>query len=286
MDAPRLTRRRLLAGGVMTALGAGTAGVLAAGGGFDGLTGACGEDGERPPRADPPSTIERGVLSTRNADEGRAAYVLSRPPVPAVGLLVFLPGRGGPATSAEELGLPDLCAPRGLAVASIDAGETYFHRRADGRDGKALVLEDLLGLANERLGRLPRVIMGTSMGGYGAALLASEAPRAFRGAIVSSGAIFLAGQDRAPGAFDGPDDFARHDVVAQAERLRGMPLRIDCGSADPFLRGNRALARATGATAAFPAGCHDRGFWRRVAPAQVAFAAQVLSGGSASPPSP
>jgi S-formylglutathione hydrolase FrmB len=138
-------------------------------------------------------------------------------------------------------------------------------------------MDDLLGIALEQLGRLPRVVMGTSMGGYGAALLAQQDPKAFRGVIVSSGAIWRSPDYVAPGAFDGAADFAAHDVIAHAGELRGMPVRVDCGESDPFIQGNREFAQAAGAAASFAPGCHDRGFWRRVAPAQVAWAAGVLS---------
>lgn len=286
MDRPTLTRRRLLVGGA-AALGAGAAGAAATSGQrhlIDRITGVCGPDGERVPRADPPSRIERGVFTTTRAEGGRAGWLISTPPQPPIGLLVYLPGRGARASDADELGLTDLCAPRRLAIAAVEGGATYYHRRADGRDGAALVLDDLLGLALERLGRLPRVIMGASMGGFGAALLAEQQPKAFRGVVVSSGAFFVPGQDRAPGAFDGPDDFARNDAVAGAAALRRLPVRVDCGASDPFLEGNRRFAAATAALAAFPPGCHDRGFWQRVAPAQIAWAAEVLSDASASRP--
>lgn len=284
MDAPRITRRRLLAGGgaVVVAAGGAAAGLRGLGSPqrlLDELGGACGEDGKRPPRADPPPSVREGTIATANAAGGKASYLLSRPPREPVGLLVHLPGRGGVAQDADLLGLPDLCAPFGLAVASIDGGESYYHPRRDGRDGARLVLDDLLGLALRELGRLPRVVMGTSMGGYGAALLAQQQPKAFRGVVVSSGAIWRSARDTAPGAFDGAADFAAHDVLAHAGALRELPVRVDCGTADPFLAGNRAFARATGAAAAFTPGCHDRGFWRRVAPAQVAWAAGVLSAG-------
>ena len=63
-----------------------------------------------------------------------------------------------------------------------------------------------------------------------------------------SPALWLAGGETAPGAFDDAADFARHDVVGTARRapraFAGAPLWLDAGTGDPFDPGDRAFVAA------------------------------------------
>ncbi len=296
-DATGLTRRRLLLG---TAGGA-----LAVGGGaafversplkrrYERLTGACGDAGTPPPSSR--ARVLRGTLRTEHLPGGRTDYRIALPPGfrdgEEPGLLLFLHGRGGSAADATQaLRLQDVAAATrapdagdGLAVAAVTGGDGYWHPRADGRDPLAMVLDEFLPLCAERLGEAGgRVVMGVSMGGYGAALAAMTRPMAFRGLVVSSGAVWTGRAEQlagVPDAFDDAADYARHDVVAGARRgaFGALPVRVDCGTADAFEAGNRAFAGAVRAREQrFDAGCHERRTWERYAPAQVLFARRAV----------
>ena len=92
----------------------------------------------------------------------------------------------------DRIGVPGVAASVGLpvAVAAVDGGpDSYWHRRADGTDALAMLLNEFVPLVRARVGPLPQALMGWSMGGYGALLAAERAPRRFPG-----------GQSRQPGA--------------------------------------------------------------------------------------
>ncbi len=199
--------------------------------------------------------------------------------------VVCLPGRGSDARWVmDTLHVVDFVAAAGLhyAVAAVDGGESYRHRRASGEDRMAMRLGEFLPLLHRRFGLAPRAIMGWSMGGYGALLAAERRPAQFRSVAVSSAAIWptYAQQHAAvPDAFDGPADFARNDVFAGSARLRGTAVSISCGTADPFVANDRAFAARLEPRPAgeFVAGCHDEDFWRRMLPAQVRFVGRHIA---------
>jgi pimeloyl-ACP methyl ester carboxylesterase len=193
-----------------------------------------------------------------------------------------LPGRGGDADAAVGLGLDGFLAAylraggRAFALAVVDAGESYFHRRASGEDRLALATVDFPRVVRAALGvrRLHEALIGFSMGGYGALLAAEREPARYRAVAVAGPAIFPSYEDehRSVGdAFDSAADFARYDVIAHSRALRGRPVRILAGERDPFLPGVRAFARAcpTADVHVVP-GCHDDGFWRVSAPSMLA----------------
>ncbi len=75
------------------------------------------------------------------------------------------------------------------------------------------------------------------MGGYGALLAAETRPREFAAVCGVSPAVWTSYEEMMMGprdAFDGAADFAAHDVIAHADRLRHTRVRIDCGTSDPF----------------------------------------------------
>jgi enterochelin esterase-like enzyme len=193
--------------------------------------------------------------------------------------VLCLPGRGSDARWVmETLHAVDFVAAAGLryAVAAVDGGETYWHRRASGEDRMRMLLDDFVPMLRERFGLRPRALLGWSMGGYGAVLAAEQHPAGFPAVAVSSAAIWpsYAQQHAAVAdAFDGPADFARNDVFAGSGRLSGSAVSISCGTSDPFLANDRAFAARLHPPPAgeFTAGCHDADFWRRMLPAQVRF---------------
>jgi len=122
------------------------------------------------------------------------------------------------------------------------------------------------------------------MGGYGALLLASTLGSSQVAAVAaSSPAIFPSYADAIhvnPGSFDSPADFAANDVKSPARiaTLRRLPVRIDCGTDDPFAPQDTVLRTELGhPPGAITSGCHDQSFWRRQLPAELAFIAAHLS---------
>lgn len=260
------------------------------------LTGACGEPGPVPPASG--ATIREGSFrsATVPVDVG---YAVAFPPEHRDGdplpVAVMLPGRGGtgPDTMGSTL-LPDFVAQamaeRGtpaFGLASVDGGDSYWHRRADGEDRMTMLVEEFLPLLAARHGLgargRPRAIVGWSMGGYGAILAGEQHPAVFVGVAAASAAVFLS-YDEVLGvgsdAFDSAGDFAAHDVVATTARLAGTPVRIDCGRADPFFSNDQTLADALPEPPAggWFEGCHTSESWRVVAPGQVDFLGAALAG--------
>ena len=206
-------------------------------------------------------------------------------------VLVSLHGLGGDHTTSfgRHLGLDRFLADgvrRGLppfAIASVDGGRSYWHRRPDGEDAGAMVLHELLPLLDRQGLRTDRVgLLGWSMGGY-AALRLGAVLTATRCAVVAaaSPALWVQGEDASASGFRDPAEYAEFSVMGHQRDLAGIPVRIDCGDDDPF----RA---ATGTyVAGFPRrsrprfrpapGVHDMDYWRRVAPAQLRFVARHLT---------
>jgi S-formylglutathione hydrolase FrmB len=109
------------------------------------------------------------------------------------------------------------------------------------------VLREALPAALRRSDADPRrvAIGGVSMGGFGALDLARLAPGRFCAVGAHSAALWFTGTETPAGAFDDTGDFSRHDVIAaaRARRLYSVPVWIDVGRDDPFLRTDSALAR-------------------------------------------
>lgn len=166
-----------------------------------------------------------------------------------------------------------------FALAAVDGGDGYWHRRADGDDAQAMLVDEfvpLLGRMGLRTGRF--ALTGWSMGGYGSLLLAQRlGPVRVAAVSTVSAAIWTSYDQAAAGSFDSAADFAAHDVLARADRLSGIPLRVDCGKSDPFADGNRALRQAVPAEGVIDGGCHDAAYWRRGATDRLAFLGRALA---------
>lgn len=296
---PRLTRRALLGG----AAAAGAA-VLGAGAWVtdDDATearawalrrlGLDGDDGVVPALA--PGRVLRGTL--RSATQpGRPGWALALPPGidDPRGLPVAVVLHGLANDHASVVDRSYLAADRFLAavvagglapfaVASVDGGGTYWHPRADGTDASATVTGELLPLL-ARLGvRTDRVaLLGWSMGGYGALLLAQRLGPARVAAVgAMSPALWRSAAAATPGAFDDEADLRTAAVLGRQELLHGIPVRVDCGLGDPFcpLAQEYAAGFAEPPAGGFERGDHDLGYWRRVLPRQLAFAGRALAG--------
>ncbi len=254
------------------------------------LLGRNGTDGAIPEVAAGPMVDGSFVSERRRTDTG---WAVSYPPGSAedarLPVAVALHGKGGSHRSSfgDELGLDRflaLAVSQGVppfVIAAVDGGDTYWHRRADGTDSGAMVIDELVpllaarGLDTSRLG-----LIGWSMGGYGCLHLASGAgAEAVRAVCAVSAALWTSPGDSAPGAFDDADDYAAHDVFARRSAIVERPLRVDCGAGDPFVRANRTFVDGlpVPSDGSFEPGGHDLGYWHRVAPAQLAFLGRHLT---------
>lgn len=295
-----VTRRRLIIGGsAVVVLGVGGALVeqfVPVRSVWRRLTGACGLDGADAPRSAAAVISDRFSSTVLGHDVG---FSIGLPPgatpnpTTPMPVCFCLPGRGGVAADVTAgMRLQDFVAaevargaPTTFAVAGIDGGESYWHRRADGTDTLAMFLDEFMPLASQRFGlgtgTAKRALLGWSMGGYGALLAAERRPELFSAVAAASPAIWRTYEDQhsaVPDAFDGPDDFAANDVFRDVARLQGLKVRIDCGTSDPFAPAAQQLATAIqpAPEGRYEKGCHDGGFWRRVAPDQVRFLSSAL----------
>lgn len=128
-------------------------------------------------------------------------------------------------------------------VASLAGGDDYWHPRADGADPRGALTDGLVPMLAPRGG--PFAVLGWSMGGYGALLLAERPPAGLVAAVASSPAVWASFGGAAAGAFDDAADFRAHDVLAGADELRrGPAVRVDCGEDDVFAGTSRRLLEA------------------------------------------
>ncbi|MFD1825945.1 MULTISPECIES: alpha/beta hydrolase [Mumia] len=277
-----ITRRRLLVGlGATVAVTATGAGAFAVG--RDVLDGPDG----KVPRVEGGEVIGGSFAS--KARRGRSCgWAIAWPPGHRENLpvTVVLHGRGNDhasAFSSRYLGLDRflVAAVRGgaapFALASVDGGESYWHRRADGDDAAAMVIDELLPLLERRGLRTERIgLAGWSMGGFGALHLARTLGRGrVAGVAVMRPALWRSYDDTTPGAYDDAADFARVSVMKRQRSLAGTRLRVDCGRGDPFYDATRDFVEGfdTRPAGDFERGGHDVGYWRRMAPTQLRFLA-------------
>jgi enterochelin esterase-like enzyme len=185
----------------------------------------------------------------------------------------------------EHIGLDHFLAVSGLplAIAAVDGGDSYWHPRRSGEDSAAMVVDEFLPLLGERDLRVDRIgLYGYSMGGYGALRLAGVlGPRRVAAVSAVSPALWKSFRDTAPGAFDDAADFAAQDVMGHQEALRGIPLRLDCGRGDGFQPAvevyRDGFPHDQAPSGGFQRGGHDDAYWRRMAPAQLAFLGEHLT---------
>jgi S-formylglutathione hydrolase FrmB len=205
-------------------------------------------------------------------------------------LLVFLHGRTGNQDANLD---PEMFAAlhrlgrRAPVIVFPSGGDSYWHNREDGNWG-SYVADEVIPLAQARYGTdTSRVaIGGISMGGFGAYDIALRSGRRFCAVGGHSPALWTAASQTAPGAFDDPADFARHDLVGQARshprRFARQPLWLDAGTSDPFDPGDRAFTNALREGHVrvrlhrWPGG-HERSYWRAHWGAYLRFYARALA---------
>jgi len=302
--SPRFSRRRILAcglGATATVLGAGAvAEELVAHGVLPGqqlllqFEGACSVPGPTP------------VFSTLGpADSGQfysrarhrtVGYTIAYPPHHQRGsllpLVVMLHGYGGNHTDAlagmspaQAVALDVGGRPLPpLALVTVDGGGGYWHAHR-GDDPMAMVVDELIPLCQaRRLGRKAQGIgvMGISMGGYGALLMAEKHPTLFAAVAAISPAVWTTyGQASGANAdaYASAADFAANDVVTQAGALTHTPVRVASGLSDPFHPGVVALVKELPSSAVvdISEGCHTGPFFRAQEPPSLAFLASHLT---------
>jgi S-formylglutathione hydrolase FrmB len=292
-DEGRVSRRTVLLGGLGALVAAGTAGVALE---WDNprvvrLLGRCG---------DTPALPEGGYRTVTGTFDSTAMgatvpWLVALPPDhdpdhEKLPLVLCLHGAGADADKVgSAVGFPAYAgqAGRRVALAAPGGGESlYWHPRADGRDPLRWALEEFLPMAERRFGvggtRANRGAIGWSMGGFGALLVAQQRPDLFSAAAALSPAVWTsygAARSGHAGTFDSADDWARYGLWNHVDELRGTPTYVTCGGADPFAPTARELLeRIPGVTGDIEDGCHDNGFWRRQAPAALAFLDHQLVG--------
>jgi enterochelin esterase-like enzyme len=224
--------------------------------------------------ADPPAGLNVEDLTVKSKAVGQdMAVEVVVPEGGAEGrpLLVFLHGRGGDESSYLHDPVYDglkALGDRAPVVAFPDgADDKYWHDRDSGDWGRYVTGEVMPQVA-ERFGTDPKrvAIGGISMGGFGAYDIAAHHPRRFCAVGGHSPALWRSGGETAPGAFDDAEDFAAHDVIAEANALDRLPVWLDAGDKDPFQPGDKAFAQAldiVGARATvhtWPGG-HEGEYW-------------------------
>ncbi|MCW2850709.1 MAG: hypothetical protein JWM84_373 [Nocardioides sp.] len=245
-----------------------------------------GEPGRVPDVA--PGPVETGsfVSERRGA---RTGWVLLRPPGSEgvrLPLVVALHGLGWSldAFLPDGVGLPQFLAAAvaggvaPFAVVAPEGGRSYWHRRPDGEDAGAMVTDELLPLLGRR-GDLvvDRVgLLGWSMGGYGALRLAGLlGPDRAPVVAVGSPAVWTDASAASRSGFQDAAEYEEFTVTGRQDDLADTAVRIDCGTGDPFYRDVEdyvdGFPSSADVTATFEPGAHDRAYWRRVLPDQLAF---------------
>jgi pimeloyl-ACP methyl ester carboxylesterase len=225
----------------------------------------------------PPSNrpvVERTIASAAMGRPVTLAMVV--PPTPPRGTIVCLHGRGGSYRDAfDAVFVHDVVAALDapLVVVGVEGGaDSYWHPRKDGTDAMALVLDEVLPEVDRAVGaELPHALLGWSMGGYGALLLAERAPERFVAVAAASPALFANFASATAGSFDDESDFASHDVFAGRPALARLAVRVDCGTGDPFVAQARRFAEGLPAPnlGRFSRGYHDTPYWRSLVPQQI-----------------
>jgi S-formylglutathione hydrolase FrmB len=279
MDESALTRRRLLQ---FAAAGFGTAGLA-----------ACSAPAG-PSRAGPPSVeMSSGSFVSTFVQTAPTNWSIAAPVIPGSSgvrypVALFLHGLGGNnqgifGALAAQTFLQDHLAAGGtpFAIASVDGGDWWWHRRANGNDPQAMLLSEFLPLLQSRgldAGRI--ALLGLSMGGFGALLLASQGTiPGLRAVAAMSPAVWSRYGVGIEGAFDSPADFAAHDVFGLRPKLESLPKRIDCGIDDDLYPTVKDYTSGLPGTVegGFRPGGHDDAYWRSILPEVVAFLGRNLA---------
>jgi pimeloyl-ACP methyl ester carboxylesterase len=131
-------------------------------------------------------------------------------------------------------------------------------------------------------------LLGWSMGGYGALRLAGLlGPDRVSAVVAVAPALWSDPDDASSSGFDDVAEYERYSVLGRQEDLDGIPVRVDCGTGDPFYRAVQEYVEgfdgASEVVSSFEPGAHEEGFWRRMLPAELRFLGAHVATGAASP---
>ncbi len=197
--------------------------------------------------------------------------------------VIALHGKDGNANMMLDCGVEDGLArlvKEGrppFAVVGVDGGsDSYWHKRADGTDSGAMVLEELLPMLSSMALTPPG---WASWGGRWAdtgrcALGPSWARRGPRGSARSARRCTPRTPAAPRGAFDSYEDYMANSVLG-VPALSQIPLRVDCGTGDRFYFATKQFVSQlkTPPAGSFSAGGHDIDYWRQQMPGELAWLA-------------
>ena len=171
-----------------------------------------------------------------------------------------------------------------MAMVTVDGGGGYWSPHP-GDDPMAMLVDELIPMCRRRgLGAPPQRIgvMGISMGGFGALVLAERHPDLVSAVAAISPAVWTTYAESAganAGAFASAHAFAAYDVITHAGLLAGTPARIASGTDDPFHPGVVALAAVVppSATVLISSGCHTDPFFTAQEPPSLEFLGRHLT---------
>jgi dienelactone hydrolase len=241
----------------------------------------------------PPGKVVEGTFVSRDrlGTEVGWSVIYPGPRTQRLPVMVSLHRLGGDHTTAvTELGM-DRFLPAAVragvppfAIATVDGGTTYWHRRPTGEDAGAMVLDELLPrLAGEGLDTGRLAFQGWSMGGYGALRLAAVmAAPTVRAVAALSPALWADAADASSDGFADPAEYERFSVMGHQSDLDGVAVRVDCGREDPFYPADRTYVDGFDrpVTSTFEDGAHDAAYWTRMVPAQLEFVGRALQSGT------
>jgi S-formylglutathione hydrolase FrmB len=234
-----------------------------------------------------PGPVETGTFTSAARLGATTGWCLIKPPGDHknLPLVVALHGHGSDHTvlTTDDFGVDRYLAAAvadgvpPFAIAAADGGGSYWHPRPSGEDASAMVVDEFLpllakhGVTTDRIG-----LMGWSMGGYGALRLARLlGPAEVRAVVAASPAIWRDPDDASPNGFGSREEYERDSVMGRQDDLAGIPVRIDCGTGDPFYREVQSYVAGfpdgADVTSTFEPGAHDPAYWRRMLPAELAF---------------
>ncbi len=273
-----MSRRRLL--------GLGTGAVAAA------SLAACAERTESGQA--PPVAVRTGSFTSQFRPQVPTGWSVALPPTIDGGssghlpVALFLHGAGADHRMVfEDLHADHVLAQHvaggGLpfAIASVDGGESWWHRRASGTDTQSMVLKEFLPLlAGQGLDTGKTAVFGLSMGGFGALLLAAQHRiPGLRAVAAMSPAIWSLYDAGRSDNFDNAGDFAANDIFALRPELATVPKRIDCGTADNLLFSVKDYVKNLPGEheGGFQDGGHDTGYWGSILPDVLSFLGRNLA---------
>ncbi|MBT2534136.1 esterase [Arthrobacter sp. ISL-48] len=168
-----------------------------------------------------------------------------------------------------------------FAIAAVDGGESWWHRRASGTDTQSMLSEELLPLlAGQGLNTGRLAVFGLSMGGFGALLLAAQhRVPGLRAVAAMSPAVWSLYDAGRSDNFDDAEDFAANDIFALRPELESLPKRIDCGTRDNLVYSVKDYVKGLPGEheGEFQDGGHDSGYWSSILPDVLSFLGRNLA---------